>query len=301
MWRELAPLDPGLSSRSWRMANIGKRNLLPILRSAPPGYYLDGGTHGEILLPGRYIPKGVIPGGIMDVFVYRDSEDRLVATTETPHAMVGEFALLRVISVNPRIGVFLDWGLEKDLLLPIREQTEPLNAGDWIVVRVALDEKTDRIIASSRLNRYLNLTPPSYAEGQAVNLLVIDETPLGFNVIVENAHRGLLYHTDLATPLTTGQPLEGFVRAVRSDGKIDVALDRAGYRRIGPLTEQILEALKDSGGQLPYHDDSAPEDIRAVFGVSKKAFKQAIGSLYRERRILIDKSGIRVAPQPAES
>lgn len=279
------------------MANIGKRNLLPILRSAPPGYYLDGGTHGEILLPGRYIPKGVIPGGIMDAFVYRDSEDRLVATTETPHAMVGEFALLRVISVNPRIGVFLDWGLEKDLLLPIREQTQPLNAGDWIVVRVALDEKTDRIIASSRLNRYLNLTGPMYTEGQAVNLLVIDESPLGYNVIVENAHRGLLYRTDLAGPLTTGQPLEGFVRAVRPDGKIDVALDRAGYRRIGPLTEQILEALKDSGGQLPYHDDSAPEDIRAVFGVSKKAFKQAIGSLYRERRIQIDKNGIRIAPE----
>jgi uncharacterized protein len=280
------------------MANIGRRNLLPILRSAPPGYYLDGGSHGEILLPGRYIPKGVIPGGIMDVFVYRDSEDRLVATTETPHAMVGEFALLRVVSVNPRIGVFLDWGLEKDLLLPIREQTQPLRSGDWIVVRVALDEKTDRIIASSRLNRYLNLTPPTYAEGQAVSLLVIDETPLGFNVIVEHAHRGLLYHSDLANPLTPGQPLEGFVRAVRPDGKIDVALDRTGYRRIAPLTEQILEALKDSGGHLPYHDESSPEDIRAVFGVSKKAFKQAIGALYRDRRIQIEKAGIRVVAEP---
>ena len=278
------------------MANIGQRNLLPILRSAPPGYYLDGGTHGEILLPGRYIPKGVIPGGIMDVFVYRDSEDRLVATTETPHAMVGQFALLRVVSVNPRIGVFLDWGLEKDLLLPIREQTRPLNPGDWIVVRVALDEKTDRIIASSRLNRYLNLAPPAYVEGQAVNLLVIDESPLGFNVIVENAHRGLLYHSDLAGPLTPGQPLEGFVRAVRPDGKIDVALDRAGYRRIGAVTEQIMDALKENGGRLPYHDNSAPEDIRAIFGVSKKAFKQAIGALYRDRLIQINPDGIQIAP-----
>jgi predicted RNA-binding protein (virulence factor B family) len=282
------------------MANIGQRNMLPILRSAPPGYYLDGGSHGEILLPGRYIPKGVIPGGIMDVFVYRDSEDRLVATTETPHVMVGQFALLRVISVNPRIGVFLDWGLEKDLLLPIREQSLPLQAGDWIVVRVALDEKTDRIIASTRLNRYLNLVPPTYAEGQAVNLLVIDESPLGFNVIVEHAHRGLLYHSDLAGPLNPGQPLEGFVRAVRPDGKIDVALDRVGYRRIGPVTDQILEALKDSGGQLPYHDDSSPEDIRAVFGVSKKAFKQAIGALYRDRKIQIAKDGIRLADRTAK-
>ena len=282
------------------MALIGQRNLLPILRSAPPGYYLDGGTHGEILLPGRYIPPGVVPGGIMDVFVYRDSEDRLVATTETPHAMVGEFALLRVISVNPRIGVFLDWGLEKDLLLPIREQTKPLQAGDWLVVRIALDEKTDRIIASSRLNRYVNLTPPTYKEGQAVKMLALDATPLGFNVIIEHAHRGLLYHSDLAGPLTEGQPLEGYVRAVRPDGKIDVALDRAGYRRIGPLTEQIIEALKDGEGRLPYHDDSSPEDIRAVFGVSKKAFKQAIGALYRDRRIKIDPTGIQLVPPTAK-
>lgn len=282
------------------MALIGQRNSLPILRSAPPGYYLDGGTHGEILLPGRYIPKGVIPGGIMDVFVYRDSEDRLVATTETPHAMVGEFALLRVIAVNPRIGVFLDWGLEKDLLLPLREQTNPVRAGDWIVVRVALDEKTERIIASTRLNRYLDLTPPSYTEGQAVKMIVIGETPLGYNAVVEHAHRGLLYRTDLSGPLTMGQPLEGFVRAVREDGKIDLALDQAGYRRIAPLTEQIVEALTESGGSLPYHDNSSPEDIRTVFGVSKKAFKQAIGSLFRERRIVIEQDGIRLLPKTAK-
>ena len=278
------------------MALIGKRNLLPILREAPPGFYLDGASHGEILLPGRYIPRGVVPGGIMDVFVYRDSEDRLVATTEQPHAMVDDFALLRVVSVNPRIGVFLDWGLEKDLLLPIREQTEPLQPGSWIVVRVALDEKTDRIIASARLNRYLDLVPATYREGQAVKLLITGESPLGYNAIIENAHRGLLYRSDLSGPLSAGQALDGFVRAVRPDGKIDVALDQAGYRRIAPLTEQILEALKDAGGQLPYHDNSPPEDIRAVFGVSKKAFKQAIGSLYRDRKIRIEKSGITLAP-----
>jgi len=276
------------------MALIGKRNLLPVLRSAPPGYYLDGGDHGEILLPGRYIPKGVVPGGIMDVFVYRDSEDRLVATTESPHAMVGDFALLRVVSVNPRIGVFLDWGLEKDLLLPIREQLKPTQPGDWLVVRVALDEKTDRIIASARVSRYLNLTPPTFTEGQKVNLLVLESTPLGFNVIVENSHRGLLYHSDLANPLTPGQSLEGYVRTVRPDGKIDVALDQAGYRRIGPLTEQILVALKDANGRLPYNDDTPPEVIREVFGVSKKAFKQAIGSLYRSRQIEISQEGIRL-------
>lgn len=274
------------------MVLIGKRNLLPILRSVPPGYILDGGERGDILLPGRYIPKGVIPGGIIDVFVYRDSEDRLVATTETPHAEVGQFALLRVVSVNPRVGAFLDWGLEKDLLLPMREQTSAIASGSWVLVRVALDERSDRIIASARLNRYLDLHPPTYREGQPVNLMVIDETPLGFNVVVENAHRGLLYKSDLSGSLAPGQPLEGFIRSIRPDGKLDVSLDRAGYARVAPLAEQIIEALKDGGGRLPYHDGSSPEEIRAVFGVSKKAFKQAIGALYRARKIRMDERGI---------
>ena len=277
------------------MALIGKRNSLVILREAPPGYYLDGGSHGEILLPGKYIPKDAVPGGTMDVFVYRDSEDRLVATTQSPYAEVGEFAYLQVVGVNPRVGVFLDWGLEKDLLLPPREQSGPVREGDWLVVRVALDEKTDRIIASARLNRSLNLTPPPYTEGQAVKLLITGNTPLGYNAIVDNAHRGLLYHGDLAGPLSTGQKFDGYVRAVRPDGKIDLALDRAGYRRIAPLTDQILESLKAAGGRMPYHDNSSPEEIRAAFGVSKKAFKQAIGALFRERRILIENHGIRLA------
>lgn len=277
------------------MALIGKRNSLVILREAPPGYYLDGGSHGEILLPGKYIPKDAVPGGTIDVFVYRDSEDRLVATTQSPYAEVGEFAYLQVVGVNPRVGVFLDWGLEKDLLLPAREQADPLREGDWLVVRVALDEKTDRVIASARLNRALNLTPPPYKEGEAVKLLVTGNTPLGYNVIVNHAHRGLLYHGDLSGPLSTGQKFDGYVRAVRLDDKIDVALDRAGYRRIAPLTEQILESLKTAGGRMPYHDNSSPEEIRAAFGVSKKAFKQAIGALFRDRRIVIENHGIRLA------
>lgn len=281
------------------MALIGRPNSLSIVRAAPPGLYLDGGTHGEILLPGRYIQPGAQPGRILDVFVYRDSEDRLVATTETPYAAVGDFAFLRVVSVNPRVGVFLDWGLEKDLLLPIREQAGPVRFGDWLVVRVALDAKTDRIIASARLNRWLNLTAPAYAEGQKVKILISGETPLGYNAIVEHAHRGLIYRADLASPLAVGQALDVYVRALRPDGKIDLALDRAGYRRIGPLTEQILAALQGSGGAMPFHDNSPPEEIRATFGVSKKAFKQAIGALYRARRIRIEEREIRLAPAVA--
>lgn len=281
------------------MALIGKRNTLPVLRETTPGFYLDAGPLGEILLPGRYIPQDVRPGQSMDVFIYRDSEDRLVATTETPFAVVGQFAFLRVVSVNPGLGAFLDWGLEKDLLLPIRELGGPVDRGDWVLVYVLLDPKTTRIIASGRINRHLNLTPPAYAEGQPVTLIVAGETPLGYNVIVEHAHRGLLYRSELAGPLSVGQPLDGYVRAVRPDGKIDVALDRAGYRRIEPLTGQILEALKANGGALPLHDNSPPEEIRAMLGISKKAFKQAIGALYRERLIFINAREIRLVPQGA--
>lgn len=272
---------------------MGRRNSLLVVREAPPGFYLDGGTHGEILLPGRYIPRGAKPGVTMDVFVYRDSEDRLVATTEAPEAMVGEFAYLRVVSVNPRIGVFFDWGLEKDLLLPLREQATPLQPGDRRVVRVALDERTDRIIASARLNRWLNRTPVTYTEGQRVNLIITGDTPLGYNAIIENTHRGLLYHSDLAGPLATGQRVDGYVRVVRPDGKIDLALDRAGFHRIAPVTEQILTALTEAGGTLRLNDNSSPEDIREAFGISKKAFKQAIGSLYRARKIVITPNEIR--------
>ncbi len=277
------------------MAQLGKRNSLRIVREAPPGLYLDGGTHGEILLPGRYIPPGAAPGGTIDVFVYRDSEDRLVATTETPLVMVGECACLRVVSVKPNVGAFLSWGLEKDLLLPLREQTRALRPFDWVVVHVAIDPKSDRIIASARLNRWLDLTPPEYAEGQAVKLLIESETPLGYRAIINHAHHGLLYHSDLGAPLAIGLTVDGYVRTVRPDGKIDLALDPVGYRRIGPLTEQIMEALEAGGGHIRFHDKTPPEEIRAAFGVSKKVFKQAIGALYREHRISIEADGIRVA------
>lgn len=289
------------------MANIGTRNTLTILREAPPGFYLDGGTLGEILLPGRYIPAGSGPGGTLDVFVYRDSEDRLVATTETPLAQVGEFAYLRVIGGNARIGAFLDWGLEKDLLLPIREQLVPLRVGDWAVVYVYVDAQSDRIVASARLDRWLGLTPPDYQEGQLVRLLIEGETPLGFKAIVNHAHRGLLYRGELASPLTVGQQLGGYVRTVREDGKIDLGQDRATYRRIAPLTDEIEAILKKHGGAMPFHDGSTPEEIRTTFGVSKKSFKQAIGSLYRAQRIVIEPTGIRLAkpgtahPRPPQS
>lgn len=279
------------------MAVLGRRNQLAILREASPGVYLDGGELGEILLPRRYMPADAAPGTVMDVFIYRDSEDRLVATTEVPLAMEGEFALLRVQSVKPSMGAFLDWGLSKDLLLPRREQVSFPREGGLVVVRVFIDEKSDRIVASERLDRWLDLTPPAYASEQPVTLLIARETPLGYSAIIENAHWGLLYNSDLAGPLRIGERINGFVRTVRPDGKIDLALDRAGFARIKPLTTHILDALNAAGGSLPFHDKSSPEEIRATFNVSKKAFKQALGILYKNRKINIDKDAIRIIKQ----
>ena len=274
------------------MAIIGKRNTLSIVRAATPGLYLDGGALGEILLPGRYIPPDLKPKDKLDVFVYRDSEDRLVATTETPLATVGEFAYLKVLSVNRNVGAFLDWGLAKDLLLPFREQDFPVRPGDSVIVHVGLDEKTKRIVASTRINRHLSRDTPVYRDGQQVNLLILGRTPLGYNAIVENAHRGLLFHNNLTTPLLPGQKVKGFVKTVRPNGKIDLSLDAAGYKRVAPLTDQIVQALERGGGHLAFDDDSPPETIRQEFGVSKKAFKQALGHLYKARRIRFQNPGI---------
>ena len=274
------------------MPEIGRRNKLRVIREAPPGLYLDGEELGEILLPRRYIPDAIQLGDSLEIFLYLDSEDRLVATTETPHAVVGDFACLRVVGVTPGIGAFLDWGLAKDLLLPIREQDHRVHQGDWVVAFIYLDEESGRIVASTRLGRHLSPEPPKYAEGQPVQLLIARETPLGYQAIVENAHWGLLYHSELAGPLQLGESLRGFVRAVREDGKLDLGLDPAGYGRVAPLAHRIIQALEKNGGQLDFDDESTPESIRAAFGTSKKAFKQALGALLRERRIRFIQDGI---------
>jgi predicted RNA-binding protein (virulence factor B family) len=274
------------------MATIGKRNTLAVLRDSTPGIYLDGAEHGEILLPNRYVPPGVAMGDRLEVFVYRDSEDRLVATTETPRATVGEVATLKVISVNRQIGAFLDWGLAKDLLLPFREQTGPVQVGQDVVVRVYLDEKTQRIVASMKLDRDAALEPPDYRAGQQVEFLITDKTSLGFKALVEGKHPGLLYHEGISVPVAIGQKLNGFVRALRPDGKIDLSLDQAGYRRVAPLALRIVRALERRGGRLGLDDDSPTETIRQAFGSSKKAFKQALGTLYKARRIRFSKPGI---------
>ncbi len=277
------------------MATIGRQNRLTLLREAPQGYYLDGGTLGEILLPAALVPDWAKAGDVLDVFIYRDSEDRLIATTKKPKAQVGEFAYLEVLEVNERIGAFLDWGLEKDLLLPFREQKGPVRPGKRVVVYVMIDAQSGRIMASARLNRHGNQTPPDYRPGEAVPLLVVEETPMGYRAIIDHAHTGLLYKSELSEPLEYGQSIQGYVKEVRPDGKIDLRRDASGYRRVLPLAEEVFDRLVSEGGFLPFNDKTDPEAIRSEFGASKKAFKQAIGSLYKQRRIRIESDGVRIA------
>lgn len=286
------------------MADLGRMNTLTVSHGTAHGAYLDGGDQGAILIPTRYVPSGTQIGDSLEVFVYRDSEDRLIATTERPLAQVGEFAALRVVSVNRNVGAFLNWGLPKDLLLPFREQEEPLRVGDTVVVRLLVDPKTDRIVASARLGRHLEKRPPVYKVGQKVRLLITRQTPLGYNALVEGAHMGLLHRAPQSPLLSPGQAVEGYVAALRPGGKIDLSLDASGYQRVAPLTEQILQRLKDGGGALSYDDESPPEVIRAAFGVSKKAFKQATGALFRKRQIEFTRPGIRLLnvaePKPGD-
>ena len=198
------------------------------------------------------------------------------------------------ISVNRQIGAFLDWGLAKDLLLPFREQTGPIRVGQMVVVCICLDSKTDRIMASARINRHVSAEGSAHRAGQPVEFIITGRTPLGYTAIVENEHPGLLYHDNLSATLEEGQKMSGFVRNVRADGKIDLSLDASGYKRVGGLTIKIIEALECNGGRLSFNDNSSPEAIRTKFGVSKKAFKQALGKLYRTRRIEFKDPGIRL-------
>jgi predicted RNA-binding protein (virulence factor B family) len=274
------------------MAALGKQNVLRVVRDSRQGIYLDGEELGEILLPNRYVPRRLAPGDRIGVFVYLDSEDRLVATTETPRASVGEVAALRVVSVNERVGAFLDWGLPKDLLLPFREQIGPVEVGQMVRVRVYVDEKSGRIVGSMRLEGGRAVEEPELRKGEAVELVVTEQTPLGYKAVVDGRYQGMLYKDQVRTALKAGQRLKGFVRGVRPDGKIDLSLEQAGYQRVAPLASRIVQALERNGGRLGLDDDSPPEAVHKAFGASKKAFKQALGSLYKERRIRFCQPGI---------
>lgn len=273
------------------MLALGRYNKLKISRITATGAFLAT-DEGDILLPGRFIPAGARAGDDIEVFVYRDSEDRLVATTQTPRAVVGEFALLRVKD-NTRVGAFLDWGLDKDLLLPFGEQPTPVKKGEQVLVRLYLDN-SDRIAASARLEKFLIPADGSLSEGDEVALLPYAFTELGAKVIVDNTYGGLLFRNELYAGPARGERLRGYVKKIREDGKIDVTLRKGGAHEAAADRETILAALKAHDGFLPLTDKSSPEAIAGLLRLSKKSFKKGAGGLYKEGLIDITPEGIRL-------
>lgn len=277
------------------MAKIGERASLKILREKPFGLYLDGGEIGEVLLPRREMPAQWELGGMLDVFIYTDSEDRQVATMQQPKAMPGQFARLRVVALTP-VGAFLDWGLPKDLLVPFREQKTRMEIGNFYLVYVRLDEASGRIIATTRLARHLDLTPPPWRVGDAVDLILYGKTPLGYKAIINGSHSGLLYANAVFQKMQPGEQVPGFIAAVRPDGKIDLTLHPPGRARVTDLESQILAELDARGGFWALCDSSPADEIHRELGVSKRTFKQATGALLRKGQISLSDKGIRLCP-----
>jgi len=273
------------------MATIGQWNTLTIIRETNHGMILDGGTLGDILMPKKYVYEGCEVDSTADVFVYCDSQDRLIATTERPFGVVGEFVDLECTSVAP-FGAFMDWGLEKELLVPHAEQRSPIRRGDRTLVYIYLDTQTNRVAGSTKLNKYLSDENYNYREDQEVELIIAKRTDLGYKAIINHSDWGLLYHTEVFQDLSPGQKLVGYINHVRDDGKIDLTLHKPAEEAIPDLTVRILEEIDANGGHLALHDKSDPEDIYDTFHVSKKSFKKAVGSLYRERKITISSQGI---------
>lgn len=275
------------------MLQIGKYNHLTILRDTKVGLFL--GTDDEkddVLLPNKYVPNQFKIGDKLLVFVYLDYEQRPVATTLEPYILLNEFALLRVNYVN-NIGAFMDWGMEKDILVPFKEQARPMEKGKRYLVYLYMDKKTNRLVASSKLNQFLNNENIDIEVGEEVDLIVSHITELGINVIVNEQYKGLLYKNEVYDDaIRTGDRMRGFIKTIRPDNKIDVSLQKQGYENVEPNCEKIIDELRASRGFLRLNDNSHPEDIKTVLKMSKKTFKKAIGSLYKEKRIEIKEDGI---------
>ncbi|KTC79416.1 CvfB family protein [Legionella cherrii] len=274
------------------MIKIGQFNKLKMVREAPFGVYLQGGEWGEILLPNKSVPKGALVGDVLDVFVYFDSDDKIIATTARPHAQLGHCAFLKVIDVNA-VGAFLDWGLDKDLLVPKPEQLRPMEKGKSYLVYLKQDNQ-GRIIASSKIDYFLDKTEAHFKSGEEVSLLVADRTPLGQKVIINNSHWGLIHAGDIFQTLIYGKKIKGYIKKVREDGKIDVVLRQIGQNSINELAQRIISKLEQAGGFLALHDKSSPAEIQQIFAESKKNFKSALGQLYKQGLIHLEEKGIRL-------
>ncbi len=275
------------------MIEIGKYNTLRVIKVVDFGVYLDGEERGEILLPNEYVPKDCFPDDYLKVFIYFDSEDRIIATTEVPNIQVGEFAWMKVVSTSS-VGAFLDWVLRKDLLVPFREQRDRMTEGKSYLVYAYVDDASDRIVATAKIEKYLGNVPVQYKSGQEVDVLIARKSDLGYNVIVDNLHWGLVYRNEIFRPLRLGQKLKGYIKEVREDDKIDITLQKKGYDRINGIVERILEKLEDNGGVLDVSDKTAPEIIYNLFECSKKDYKKAIGTLFKERKIELTATEIKL-------
>ena len=282
---------PPLLVYNARMADLGRYNTLPILRRTDFGVFLDGGDLGDILLPRKYVTDSMQVGEQLKVFLYNDSEDRLIATTLEPHAQVGECAYLKVVSTN-HYGAFLDWGLPKDLLVPFSEQQQKLQEGYSYTVFLFVDTETQRIAASTRLEDWLAIDARHFKPRQAVELLIYGKSDLGFKAVVDGTHLGQLYTNEIFRPLHYGERLKGYIKQLRPDGRIDLMLQLPSHIERDQLSEAIIEHLQKNDGVTQLTDKSPPDDIYQAFGVSKSNYKKALGKLYRERLITIDKHQI---------
>lgn len=281
------------------MLRIGRYNNLAVIKEVDFGFYLDSEDDewGEILLPSSQAPKDCSVDDYLDVFIYFDSEDRIIATTKRPHAMVGQFNLLRVASVE-KVGAFMDWGLAKDLLVPFGEQKKRLQANRSYIVYVFIDEGSGRIVGSTRINKFVDQVPADYEVGQMVELLIAREAELGYTAIINAAHWGFLYHNEVFKDVRIGKKVRGYIQKIRDDGKIDLSLTSTGYEKVAGIAETILNQLARNNGFLPLTAKTSPEELSARFGVSKKNYKKALGSLYKKRLLSIDPDGIRLLPSP---
>jgi len=275
------------------VAELGKSDTLKVVKIVDFGVYLDGGLLGEILLPRKYVPENCPIGRPIEVFIYHDSQDRMIATTQKPLAQVGQAALLKVKAAT-EIGAFLDWGLPRDLFVPFREQKQRMDSGKSYIVFVYLDEKSQRVVASSKLDKFIHQQPVSFGEGEMVKLLIYDRTEMGYKAIVNGTHWGMLYENEVFRELRRGQQIDGYIKKIRDDDKIDLCLQRPGYAEIPDFAELILKQLREHNGFLALTDKSSPEKIYNIFGISKKTYKKALGALYKRKLIEIRPNGIRI-------
>lgn len=275
------------------MVRIGKVSTLEVVRFTDSGAYLDGGPYGDILLPNRYVPQNCKEGDDIEVFISFDSEDRIVATTDFPVVKVGEFAYLPVVDVT-EVGAFLDWGLPKNLLVPFREQTVKMEVGRSYVVYVYIDVQSGRIAASAKTKKFLNKDFAEFTVGDEVELLITNQTDLGYNAIINGTHSGVIYLNEIFKPIKTGDKVSGFIKKIREDGKVDLSLEKQGYQKVDPVADEIMNKLKENNGFLALSDKTDPEIIKSVLGISKKTFKKAIGALYKTKLITIEDDGIRL-------